>query len=154
VHDHRRHRTQPPPERVENEELSLVADSLDRLRKLLSQPAPADASLSNSDRANQAAQRLYKMRRRRERTLPGYFGEPAWDILLDLMIARIDARPRSISCLCVASNVSSSTALRWITKLLDDGLIYKTQDPADGRRTYVALRPEAAAALEALLINA
>ena len=133
--------------------MKLIVDSLDRLRWLLTRPVPANDALSVSDKAVQAARRLYRLRRKRDAALPGYFGDPAWDILLDLMIARADSRPRSISCLCVASSVSSSAALRWITRLLDDGLIYKTQDPEDGRRTYVELSPQAAAKLEGLLAD-
>lgn len=78
------------------------------------------------------------IRQRRNKLFPkGLFAEPAWDILLDLALARIDGRRISVSSLCIAAFVPTTTALRWIKAMIDSGLIYRRADPDDGRRHYV-----------------
>jgi hypothetical protein len=79
-------------------------------------------------------------RRARARFLPpDLFGEPAWDLLLDLFIAGEECKPISITSACIASGVASTTALRWIGVLEERGLILRAPDPGDGRRIYLAL---------------
>lgn len=67
------------------------------------------------------------------------FADPAWDMLLDLYRAELDQHRVSVTSLCTASGVPTSTALRWLRALEDDGLIARRQDPLDGRRSFVAL---------------
>lgn len=79
-------------------------------------------------------------RRARARFLPiDLFGEPAWDLLLDLFIAGEEGKGVSITSACIASGVPSTTALRWIGVLEERGLIARVPDPEDGRRIYVSL---------------
>ena len=85
---------------------------------------------------------IYRSRRRRESALPlanDVFGEPAWDILLDLYVARADGRCVSVSSACVAACVPDTTGLRWVKRLERDGMITSRNDPADGRQRHVAL---------------
>lgn len=77
--------------------------------------------------------------RRREFFCSGLFSDPAWDILLELYSAFLEQRRISVSALCDASEVPSTTGLRWIAALESEGLLYKTSDPFDGRRIYVNL---------------
>ncbi len=87
-------------------------------------------------------------RRARARFLPvDLFGEPAWDLLLDLFIAGEEGKPISITSACIASGVPSTTALRWIGVLDERGLISRDPDPEDGRRIYVSLTEAARAAM-------
>jgi len=67
------------------------------------------------------------------------FGEPCWDILLDLFIARIDGLRISITSSCIASGVPLTTALRWLTVLENRGLIIRSNDQTDKRRSWVEL---------------
>ncbi|MET3723462.1 MarR family transcriptional regulator [Sphingomonas trueperi] len=60
-------------------------------------------------------------------------------MLIDLFLARERGRSISVSSLCIASNVPQTTALRWIGTLEAEGLIYRTNDPEDRRRAYLAL---------------
>ena len=76
------------------------------------------------------------------------FGDPAWDMLLELYAARLGDRPVSVSSLCIAADVPTTTALRWITVLFEGGWIVRQDDPNDGRRTFVHLTPKALAAIE------
>ena len=77
------------------------------------------------------------------------FADPAWDILLDLMAARLEGRTVSVSSLCIASAVPPTTALRWIKTLTDDNFLERSADPVDGRRIFVHLTDRAVAAMEA-----
>lgn len=63
--------------------------------------------------------------------------EPAWDILLDLAVSRIDRKKISVSSACVASGAPLTTALRWIGLLESDGLVGREADLRDRRRVYL-----------------
>lgn len=91
------------------------------------------------------AEQFIRLRRRRDRIFgTGIFAEPAWDMLLDLFLAREKGlRPVSITSLCIASAVPATTALRWIETLVQQGLLSKAADPTDGRRIFVHLTNEA-----------
>ena len=67
------------------------------------------------------------------------FFDPAWDMLLELYVASIVERRMSVSRLCERSGVPSTTALRWIKTLEQEGLIDRYPDKLDGRRIYLAL---------------
>lgn len=79
------------------------------------------------------------------------FGEPAWDILLELYTAARTGRRLSVSGACYVSGVPQSTALRWITRLERDGHIVRINDPFDGRRSWLALSEESERKMDDLL---
>jgi Winged helix DNA-binding domain len=81
----------------------------------------------------------------------GLFADPAWDMLLDLMAARLEENRVAVSSLCIAAAVPATTALRWIKALTDRGLFARSADPQDGRRVYIELSDDAARALTAYL---
>jgi DNA-binding MarR family transcriptional regulator len=82
------------------------------------------------------------------------FADPAWDMLLDLMAARLAQNRVAVSSLCIAAAVPATTALRWIKVLTDRGLFVRVADPEDGRRVYIELSDETARALGAYLRQA
>ncbi len=84
---------------------------------------------------------LYEARRRRDAASPirGLFGEPGWDILLDLFIARKSRTPLQVSSVCAGAGLPSTTVLRWIARLEREGLIVRVADQEDARRRYVNL---------------
>jgi hypothetical protein len=79
------------------------------------------------------------------------FADPAWDMLLDLMAARLEKNRVAVSSLCIAAAVPATTALRWIKALTDRGLFVRAADPQDGRRVYIELSDDTARALAACL---
>ena len=81
----------------------------------------------------------------------GLFADPAWDMLLDLMAARIERNRVAVSSLCIAAAVPATTALRWIKALTDRGLFVRCADPQDGRRVYIELSDDTARTLAAYL---
>lgn len=83
---------------------------------------------------------LLGIRRHRDAVIgSGYFGEPSWDILLDLFVNEQKGRPISATSACLAAAVPPTTALRHLVTLTTDGLICSTPDPADARRRYISL---------------
>lgn len=82
------------------------------------------------------------------------FADPAWDILLDLMAARLEAKRVSVSSLCIAAAVPPTTALRWIKSMTDEGLLERKPDPIDGRRVFIDLSDDASTSMAAYLSQA
>ncbi|WP_375395190.1 winged helix DNA-binding protein [uncultured Sphingomonas sp.] len=86
------------------------------------------------------ARLAYAIGARRQSALgKGLFADPAWNILLDLFLSDEGGRDLSVTAVCIGSRSSSATALRYITLLVERGLIDRVADEHDGRRTYVRL---------------
>jgi DNA-binding MarR family transcriptional regulator len=79
------------------------------------------------------------------------FADPAWDMLLDLLAAKLEGTRVSVSSLSVAAAVPATTALRWISRLTSKGYILRVEDPADGRRFFLELSEETSRQLIAYL---
>lgn len=75
------------------------------------------------------------------------FADPAWDMLLDLTAARAERRRVSITSLCIASGVPTTTALRWIKLLEQSGLVQRIEDETDRRRAFISLTDRGADAM-------
>ena len=93
---------------------------------------------------------LIRYRRLREQFFAkDLFADPAWDMLLDLMAARLERSRVAVSSLCIAAAVPATTALRWIRTLTEHGLLVRCADPEDGRRIFIDLSDVASDALTA-----
>ena len=91
---------------------------------------------------------MIRMRRLRDRFFdPSLFADPAWDMLLDLMAARMEKVQVAVSSLCIAAAVPPTTALRWIRVMTESGLFERVSDPVDGRRVFIRLSDPAADAM-------
>ncbi|GGD98040.1 hypothetical protein GCM10011515_17270 [Tsuneonella deserti] len=75
------------------------------------------------------------------------FADPAWDILLDLTAARVEHTRVSVTSLCIASGVPPTTALRWISQMVEAGLLERIEDETDRRRAFIELSDKAAEAM-------
>lgn len=142
--------------------LNPLADELieiaTRLRGAALSSGPADAVLerphprvARSSRTHLAlARKAYALRRKRAAIFgnPDLFGEPAWDILLDLFIAHAEDKPVSVSSACIGSAAPATTGLRWLGVLADEGLILRENDADDHRRVLVRLSRAGVAAME------
>ncbi|MEL7445947.1 MAG: MarR family transcriptional regulator [Pseudomonadota bacterium] len=97
-----------------------------------------------------AARTLYQMRRMRGSLFgnPDIFGEPAWDILLDLYIAIADGKEVSVSSACIGSAAPPTTGLRWLGILAESGLVVREHDEIDQRRVLVRLTEAAVEAMD------
>lgn len=81
------------------------------------------------------------LRERRGRHFDGgLFREPAWDMLLYMALCRIEGRNVATTDACLAgTGQSSGTGLRYISLLVEAGLVYREADSKDGRRVWLRL---------------
>lgn len=138
-----------------NQRLRTLAQSLLNAAVELEKAPPAlpveDGAASivprpKSDPAEQA-QQLYRERRRRIEAFGDdtLFGEPAWDILLDLFVAGERGKRVAVTSACIGSGVPSTTALRWLNVLELRGMVEREDDNHDARRSFVRLTAKARA---------
>ena len=145
-----------------NEEVSRIAQALARLSQgaSLTEGDVADRRTSYDAGASlcevidpQEVRRAIRARRLRNQFFDeGLFEDPAWDMLLDLFAAELEQAQVSVSSLCIAAAVAPTTALRWIAKLTDCGLLIRHPDPVDRRRAFITLSPTASAAMRGYMI--
>lgn len=87
-------------------------------------------------------------RRLRGRYFPEVmFADPAWDMMLELLLAELNQQCQTVTDLCDAASVPAPTALRWLNSLVQMGLIVRRDDPFDVERSFVELAPETSIAL-------
>lgn len=83
---------------------------------------------------------LQKQRMRRAEIIKSsLFSDPAWDILLDLMAARLSNQTVSVSSACAAAQVPFSTGLRYVNRLVKADMATRYNDPNDRRRDLLRL---------------
>jgi DNA-binding MarR family transcriptional regulator len=149
------------PIRISFAEIDRLTRIVERARRssapeLVSQAfESAEISIENRpSKLAQFARYLIASRRRRESCFEALdFGEPVWDMMLDLYISQVEQRAVSVSSLCMASAVPSTTALRWIAVMEAAGLFVRQRDPADGRRAFLRLSLELAGRVETHLVE-
>lgn len=143
------------------EKVALTSGQISRLRKLIEttaerlgttpdaaiafvETAAADVAEGKVPRTLSefaAHWRALRLRRNEALGIP-VFRDPAWDMLLDLLVASDEGRRVSVTSLCHASGVPTTTALRHVERLDELGLIDRTADPSDRRRFWVTARPD------------
>lgn len=79
------------------------------------------------------------------------YGEAVWDIFLDLYIAEAEAKRISVTSMCIGSGVAPTTALRYMTILIDAGWLVREEDEIDNRRIFVKLSGSAKAQMDLYL---
>lgn len=92
----------------------------------------------------QVVRRLLWARRLRDQQFGfGLFADPAWDILLEVYAADLAQQRISVSDLRARAGVPKTTAMRWISKLEEDGWLVRQADPLDRRRYWLSLTSQA-----------
>lgn len=140
---------------VEAEKLRSLADELHSIAAALSVGEASDQAsetrneleaytlVTSADQVGliNLARIIYRGRRARDEAFSedALFGEPAWDILLDLYIAEVEGKPLSVTAACIGAAVPTSTALRWLVILEERGLVRRENDTRDARRVFLYL---------------
>lgn len=115
-------------------------------------PPPAPLTSDRAAREATQVRNLIRARRARDQFFRAdLFADPAWDMLLDLMAARLEHKRVSVSSLCIAAAVPATTALRWIKAMTEQGILERRADNNDGRRIFIGLSDRASAAMSAYL---
>jgi len=115
---------------------------------LRSDAAPEDEA---NDRACRNAETVLRRRILRRQLVgsPELFGEPAWDMLIDLFIHACKGQQLSMSSLCATAGIPTSSAMKLAQRLCEAGILERTPDIFDGRRTLMKIAPEVAHRLRA-----
>ena len=126
------------------DEKARLRDISNQLSKMAGNTSYSDkiesSSLSKEVRLWVAARQEIARRQAQSVHLPHrYLGEAAWNILLDLFNMEMQGKPVSITSACSASQVPATTALRYISALIDEGTVIRSQDPNDDRRAHLRL---------------
>lgn len=128
------------------EQLDAAQSILDDIRVTCGCNAFGGACAVDSRRtetALEAAKRALHDRRLRTSFLglKEIFGEPAWDLLLDLFIRQAEYDASTCESALTTSNLHLTTLIRWLKVLEHNGLIKSRPDPADSGRIHVNLTP-------------
>jgi hypothetical protein len=134
-----------------SKEVKRIAGSLAQL-SIGPAPPPLQGqrccNANEPDLLSERIARLIRARRYRLRYVdPELLGEPAWDMLLELLRAEVAHDQISVSSACAAAGVAPSTGLRWLKALEDRGMVIWQSDALDSELAFVALSPRASAFL-------
>ena len=91
---------------------------------------------------------------RREYFKDDLFSESGWEMLLALYCADAVGHRMTISNLCDASGNPATTALRWIEKLIAQGLLSRRKHPLDSRVFFIEFQPSGRDAMRSYLMAA
>jgi DNA-binding MarR family transcriptional regulator len=149
-----------------SQQVEAIAHSLDRMTGAVSAPAAAVGDVRREYRGPEVAsgiggakaqsalpdprmiRQMIANRQARTRFFdPELFGDPAWDMLLDLAAAHGERAQVSVTSLCIAAGVPATTALRWLSQMVESGIFIRVPDPADKRRAFIALSDKAIGAM-------
>jgi hypothetical protein len=105
-------------------------------------------------RQQDIAARLIAARHARRKFFPSaLFGEPGWEMLLLLYVAKEQGQRTSVTTLCHNSGFPPTTALRWLHFLEAKQLVHRDASPVDKRIYYLDLTEKARLALDRLLLQ-
>ena len=98
------------------------------------------------------ARRVLEARARNAKHFPKeVFRDAAWEMMLEIFIAKEEGRTLCVKHVVIASGESATGAMRRIEGLEHAKLIKRTADPMDHRRVRVELTPAGYSAMVALL---
>lgn len=125
--------------------LSLLSGDLQRLASLIT-PEKEDSARSPG-RVSEVTPGLVRRQikieaRRRDLAGGALFGDSAWCMLLDLLLAKMEGQMLSVSSACIGSGAPMSTAMRLVRRFVEIGLVHKVPDENDRRRDFLVLDDE------------
>jgi DNA-binding MarR family transcriptional regulator len=133
--------------------LSQLSDDVSRIAATLAQLSLRSEPFQEQDPGTtdkapdvslDLVRRIIRARRLRARYFDEkLFADPVWEMLLDLLQAELAQHRVSVSSLCSAAGVPTTTALRWIAGMTSAGLVQRRTDLHDRRRVFVELSPSA-----------
>lgn len=98
-----------------------------------------------------SARQVFETRRRRQQLLPNeLFGEPSWDILLNLFIAHLEGERRSERDCYANAGVPAPVAMRWIAILENADLIRRDTSRHDDPE-WLSLTPQGIAKMSGVM---
>jgi DNA-binding MarR family transcriptional regulator len=137
-------------------------DATEILRQLLAQfelrlanrrPARPGTSINKPELRKLAILILRARRSRSNAFNKSMFGEPAWDMLLELFINQDFGARLAVGRLCELSGAPSTTALRWLDYLEKQKLVVREPNPTDRRTEFVEITEKGRSAMAQYLFE-
>lgn len=131
-----------------NQEIAELKSRVDQIQELLANRGedlssvgtrPAGEGLPKAGLLDQLSFNIQIRRIRRNHFGSAEMSGPTWDMMLDLMLAGTHGRVLSASDLATGAGVPLSSGLRMISALEHQGLVHRSIDERDRRRTIVRL---------------
>jgi CheY-like chemotaxis protein len=137
-------------------ELQQIAGTARALAEDLSRAFEPERGKPGDETPEDAALRTLKLLQKLQEARSTIFGEavmpePAWEMLAELMRARLMNQQLSVTSLALSSQSPMTTALRRIEDLIQGGLAARVPDCSDRRRTHIELTPEGMARMRVFL---
>ena len=121
-------------------DMAEAIDGDDNSAFMFSRSRPTDTPEMALPRIVQQARSEYQARRDRLTNMPNeLFGEPGWDILLDLFIEQAEGRVTPVTSASIASCAPATTALRYLSLLESIRYIEEKQKHKDKRVRLIGL---------------
>src|SRR5512144_1734426 len=135
---------------------ALAEDMRRTIEHTAGRPGEPAQPAHGGGRTEDSSLRTLKLLQKLQEARSSIFGEavmpePAWEMLAELMRARLAGQHLSVTSLALSSKSPMTTALRRIEDLIQGGLAARMPDPADRRRTYVELTAEGMARMQLFL---
>jgi len=131
-----------------NQEIAELKSRVDQIQELLANRGedlssvgtrPGGEGLPKAGLLDQLSFNIQIRRIRRNHFGSAEMSGPTWDMMLDLMLAGTHGRVLSASDLATGAGVPLSSGLRMISALEQQGLVHRSIDERDRRRTIVRL---------------
>jgi YesN/AraC family two-component response regulator len=137
-------------------ELQQIAGTARALAEDLTRAFEPARGKPGEENAEDAALRTLKLLQKLQEARSTIFGEavmpePAWEMLAELMRARLMNQQLSVTSLALSSQSPMTTALRRIEDLIQGGLAARVPDATDRRRTHIELTAEGMARMRVFL---
>jgi len=117
----------------------VIDELIDAIRRAFARMPPEKGAARQVSKLEAADILLMEGKKRASIFGQDLFGDPAWNMMVDLYASTLRGRTVSVKDLCIASGSPNTTALRHLNLLYEAGLIDRVRDEADNRR--VLLKP-------------
>ena len=101
--------------------------------------AAAAARVDRKSARDRAEEALRLNRQRMAIVGAELFGDPSWNIMLDLFVRESDGKETTVSSACIGADAPPTTALRHLAHLVERQLVDRTTCSVDHRKVYVRL---------------
>lgn len=135
-------------------EVSLELQRVNRALRRLTRRGAARRAFRPPEINGASVRAILAVRRLREECFGPAVGDLPWAVLLEAYAARLEGRLSPMTSLGASAGVARSTAHRWVTWLLNEGLLVRHPEPANRRTAWVGPSDEAAARIAAYLAAA
>lgn len=125
---------------VSKDDIEAATHLVHSLERMAEQPRASNANAPSQQQLVKLAKSILGMRKARSQFFDeDLFGEPGWEIILTLYLSDAEGYRLKVTDLINESQASPTTALRWIDRLQELGLIHRRENPLDRRSQFLEM---------------